>query len=222
MPNLKPVKLAIFDLDGTLIDSLDDLTDATNHMRAVMGRTPLTLPEVRELVGQGARRLVERALPGADNASIDRALDLFLEFNSSHIAVKTALYPQVRETLDQIKGQGMRLAVVSNKNEDLCRKVLQSLGADSYFDDIMGADTVSARKPSPEPLLKLLRDYQVVPSEAVIVGDSINDILAGKNAGVATVGCTYGYGGPDELEEADYIVDKFQQLLDLPLFASCK
>lgn len=212
------IKLIIFDLDGTLTDSLPDLTDATNYMLARFNRPELTMAEVRKLVGQGARRLVERAMPGAAEEEIESALQVFLDYNDTHIADKTRLYPGVKETLDCLRAEGRLMAVISNKNVVLCRKLLDLLGAGGYFAAVLGADSLPYRKPSPEPVLKVLRDFGVAPWEAVMVGDSINDMAAGKGAGVMTVGCEYGYGDNCELAEADYRVETFPELLALPPF----
>jgi phosphoglycolate phosphatase len=216
-----PIKLIIFDLDGTLTDSIADLTDATNTMLAAFGRPELTMREVRKLVGQGARSLVERAMPGAAEGEIESALQVFLDYNDAHIADKTRLYPGVPETLDRLRAGGRQMAVISNKNVLLCRKLLDLLGIGGYFADVLGADSLPFRKPSPEPLLKLLRDFGVAPREAVMVGDSINDVSAGRGAGVVTVGCSYGYGDAEEIAGADYRVAAFPELLELPLFAGC-
>ncbi|HEY6872577.1 MAG TPA: HAD-IA family hydrolase [Geobacteraceae bacterium] len=215
---MNSIKLIIFDLDGTLTDSLADLTDATNQMLAGFGRPALDCEEVRNLVGQGARRLVERAMPDAPAGEIEKGLKVFLDYNNAHIADKTTLYPGVRETLDKLRADGMRLAVISNKNVLLCRRLLDLLGVGGYFADVLGADSLPSRKPSPEPVFKLLHDFGVAPGEAVMVGDSINDVAAGKGAGVITVGCTYGYGYADELAGADYHVAALSDLLRLPLF----
>ncbi len=212
------IQLVIFDLDGTIVDSLGDLTDATNHMLFVMGREKLSGEAVRKLIGQGARRLVERAMPDAPPPEVEHALDLFLSYNAAHIVDKTRLYPGVRETLTALHNSRCRLAVISNKNVALCQKVMDTLGVKDFFDIVMGVDTMPFRKPSPEPIVKLLRDFFVSPANAVIIGDSINDVAAGKAAGVVTVGCTYGYGELSELEEADYLVGSFTELLDLPIF----
>ncbi len=213
-----PISLIIFDLDGTLTDSLDDLTDATNRMLEHFARPVLTTGAVRKLVGQGARRLVERALPDASDADVEAGLALFLDYNERHIADKTRLYPGVTETLDVLRGQGKRLAVVSNKNVALCRRLLAVLGVEEYFGAVLGADSLPFRKPSPEPLLYLVREFGVLTDETAMVGDSINDIAAGKNAGMVTIGCWYGYGEPAELADADYRIDDFADLLRLPLF----
>ena len=212
------IKLIIFDLDGTLIDSLADLTDATNHMLAIFRRKSLASEDVRRLVGQGARNLVERAMPDAAADEVERGLAAFLSYNAAHLADRTRLYPGVRETLARLQAAGTTLAVISNKNEDLCRKILELLGIDSCFAAVLGADSLPFRKPSPEPILKLLRDFEVTAGSAVMVGDSCNDIIAGRDAGVITIGCTYGYGDMDELADADYRINSLSDLIHLPIF----
>jgi phosphoglycolate phosphatase len=211
------IKLIIFDLDGTLVDSLDDLTDATNYMLKRFGKEELTRGEVRLLVGQGAKRLVERAMSGASSEEVEEGVQIFLTYNDAHIADKTRLYSGVMETL-AILGEQRRLAVISNKYEAHCRKLLAVLGVAGHFSTVLGADTLPFRKPSPEPLLKLMADCGLTAKETVMVGDSSNDIIAGRGAGVLTIGCTYGYGDISELDEADYRVDQFAELLKLPLF----
>ena len=211
------IKLIIFDLDGTLVDSLDDLTDATNAMLKRFGRGELLRQEVRLLVGQGATRLVERAMPGVSSEEVEEGVRLFLAYNDAHIADMTRLYPGVKETL-AILGEQWQLAVISNKYEAHCRKLLAILGVADHFNAVLGADSLPFRKPSPEPLLKLMADCGVSAAETAIVGDSINDMIAGRGAGVVTIGCTYGYGEISELIEADFRVDNFAELIDLPLF----
>jgi phosphoglycolate phosphatase len=214
---MNTIKLIIFDLDGTLIDSLDDLADATNHMLTSLGRAEANRDQVRGFVGQGARRLVEKAMPNAVAEEIEIGLSVFLAYNEEHIVDKTRLYPGVAETLSALRRAGKALAVVSNKNVALCRKVLTTLEADGFFECVIGADSLQARKPSPEPLFKVLRDLGASPEQAVIVGDSINDIAAGKGAGIVTVGCTYGYGDRTEIADADYLIDTVSGLLELPI-----
>jgi phosphoglycolate phosphatase len=210
-------KLLIFDLDGTLIDSLPDLIDATNHLRQNYRLAPLGSEEVRKLIGQGARSLVARALPTATPQQVEDGLEIFLSYNLAHIADKTTLYPGVVETLQALEGQGIPLCVLSNKNVGLCREVLAKLGIAQFFPAVFGADSFPFRKPSPEPVLALLKEFQVSTRECVIVGDSINDMAAGEGAGVVTVGCSYGYGDSSELAGADYLVEDFPSLLELPI-----
>ena len=214
-----PIKLLIFDLDGTLIDSLPDLVDAANHMRDSFGLPQFNPEEVRRLVGQGARSLVERALPGLAPEQVEKGLERFIAYNLAHIADKTRLYPGVVETLQALEGAGYALCVLSNKNVALCREVLSRLGIERFFPSVCGADSLPFRKPSPEPVLALLRQYGVAAGECVLIGDSINDIAAGQGAGVVTVGCSYGYGELSELSGADYQVDDFQSLLNLSMLS---
>ncbi len=209
------IKLIILDLDGTLIDSLKDLADAANHMRQTFDLPSLSTPEVKNLVGEGARRLVERALPGISPTGQRSGLELFLTYNYDHIADKTIFYPGVRETLERLSGAGLILTVASNKSESHCREILRLLHADTLFAAIMGADSVAERKPSPEPLFHLMKRFDCTPEESVMVGDSINDMKAGKSAGVYTVGCDYGYGAPEELAMADVVIRSFPQLLKI-------
>ena len=214
-----PIKLLIFDLDGTLIDSLPDLVDATNEMRGSFGLTPLGPEEVRRLVGQGARSLVERALPGAAPGEVEQGLERFLGYNLAHIADKTRVYPGVVETLQALRVLGYTLCVLSNKNVALCREVLSRLGLGGFFPTVFGADSLPFRKPSPEPVLALLREFGVTAGECLLVGDSINDVAAGRGAGVVTVGCRYGYGDHAELAGADYLVEDFPSLLNLSVLS---
>lgn len=198
------ISAALFDLDGTLVDSLDDLTDAVNHMLAGFGRQQLEPAQVRQLVGKGARNLVQRALATESPGEIDRGLAAFTEFNALHIADKSRLYPGARELLQQLAAGGIRMAVISNKQEALSRLILKALGIDGFFDIIAGGDTFSEMKPSPLPLVRVMDEFCISPAEAVMVGDSINDIQAGIRAGITTIGCSWGYGGAEELCGADY------------------
>ena len=207
------IKLVILDLDGTLIDSLDDLTAAANHMRQAFDLSVLSTSDVRRLVGEGARRLVERALPDVSLQEQERGLEIFLQYNYDPIADKTCFYTGVRETLEKMSSKGLILAVASNKSEAHCREIIRLLAADRNFAAIIGADSVAERKPSPEPLFHLMRQFGCAVPETVMVGDSINDMKAGKAAGVFTIGCSYGYGAREELQLADCVVSSFPELL---------
>jgi phosphoglycolate phosphatase len=198
------VRAALFDLDGTLVDSLEDLTDAVNHMLAGFGRPTLTTASVRRLVGKGAHNLVGRALETESEEAITRGIELFVAYNRAHVTDKSALYPGVREALRRLAENGIRLAVISNKHEALCRLIMEALGIAGLFEIICGGDTFAEMKPSPLPLLQALERFGIAAHEAVMVGDSINDIQAGQQAGITTIGCTWGYGGMGELAEADH------------------
>lgn len=207
------IRAVLFDLDGTLVDSLEDLTDAVNHIRGAFSHLPLTADAVRRKVGKGARHLTQQVLPDASDADVDRALGLFLKYNRQHIADKSRLYPGIQEILHELAARNIRMAVVSNKNEDLSSLILQTLGIHSLFEIICGGDTYPERKPSPLPLLNVAAGLGIVPNECVMVGDSINDIQAGQQANIYSIGCTWGYGSSEELSGASTVAHTPQELL---------
>lgn len=208
-------RAVLFDLDGTLVDSLEDLTDAVNHIRDAFSHPPLQADAVRLKVGKGARHLVQQVLPDALGPGIDRALDLFLEYNRQHIADKSRLYPGILEALHGLAARNIRMAVITNKNEDLSTLLLQTLGIRDLFENITGGDTYRERKPSPLPLLNAADRLGIAPNDCVMVGDSINDMQAGQQANIAFIGCTWGYGSREELAGADACAGSPYELLAL-------
>ena len=209
------IAVVLFDLDGTLVDSLDDLTDAVNHMLAGFRRQQLAPLQVRKLVGKGARNLVQRALATDSPEEINQGLAAFTEFNALHIADKSRLYPGARELLKQLATDSIRLAVISNKQEALSRLILKTLEVDAFFDIIAGGDTFPEMKPSPLPLERVIDAFSCSPARAVMVGDSINDIQAGNRAGITTIGCRWGYGGIEELGEAGFTADSCSDIITI-------
>lgn len=211
------IRAVLFDLDGTLVDSLDDLTDAVNHMLSSFGKNQLSNTEVRSLVGKGARNLVQRALCMDTLEEIERGLGLFMEYNAAHIADKSKLYAGAREILEDLAACGIRMAIISNKGAALSRLILETLGIDYFFEAICGGDTFPEMKPSPLPLMLVIDKLGITSNEVFMVGDSINDIQAGKQAGIATIGCAWGYGAPDELQEADYLAASCNEVIAILL-----
>ncbi len=200
------IRAALFDLDGTLVDSLGDLTDAVNHVREAFSLTLLDEKDVRLKVGRGSRNLIEQILPGFSEFDITHALAMFLDYNRRHLAEKSRLYPGVLNTLHDLVARHIRLAVITNKNEDLCLLLLQDLGIDTLFDCACGGDTYPERKPSPLPLLKIAEKMGVSPQECIMIGDSIHDVESGQRAAMMTIACSWGYGDMAELSGADMIV----------------
>jgi phosphoglycolate phosphatase len=217
MTNLHP-RLIIFDLDGTLIDSVGDLQPALNAMLAQRGRASVSLEETRRMVGEGASRLVELALaarPGPDVALQDAVAE-FLEIYESATAVHTTLYPGVLETLDALQARGIPLALCTNKPEKPTRAVCEAFGIDRVFRRIVGGDTHPFRKPDPRMLSFLLADLGIAAAEALLVGDSEVDGATALAAEVPFVLVTYGYRkGPAEAIPATVRVSRMEDLLDL-------
>ncbi len=206
-------RLILFDLDGTLVDSAADLAAAVNHVRACFKLPPLSVDAVRQRVGKGARDLMERVLPGLSDSEIEEALCRYLEFNRVHIADYTLPYPGISSLLDRCAARGITLAVISNKNEALSTLLLQTLGLAHLFVRVCGGDSFPERKPSPLPLLQVMQELAVEPDQCLMIGDSSNDITAGRAAGITTIGCAWGYGSDRELAEADYLIQEPEQLL---------
>ncbi|WP_345973613.1 phosphoglycolate phosphatase [Sulfurimonas diazotrophicus] len=194
----KHKELILFDFDGTLIDSAPDLALAVNHMLEQLGRPPFEETTVRGWVGNGARTLVERALRASSDTedaaeTVDRALAIFLEFYAGNLAVLTRPYPQVPEVLQQLHQEGYRLAIVTNKPYAFIEPILHSLGMSELFEYTLGGDSLPQRKPDPRPLLHVCETLGVDKERCVMVGDSKNDILAAKAAGMDAIGLGYGY-----------------------------
>lgn len=213
-------KLVMFDLDGTLVDSVPDLAAAVDKMLMLLGREPAGIAHVREWIGNGAPVLVRRALAGQlDHASIDdeqadHALALFMKaYAESH--AHTQVYPGVHATLDWLKARGVRMAVVTNKPEQFVAPLLDEKGLGHYFDWLIGGDTLPQKKPDPTALLHVMTQAEVAKDDALFVGDSRNDIGAARAAGVRCVGLTYGYnhGQPIEAENPDLVLDDLRGLL---------
>ena len=208
------IRLIIFDLDGTLIDSSIDIANAINYAIEPYRLPPVTVKEVISLVGEGITKLMEKIIvkEGID-ADRDSLTERFLRHYSSHLIDNTTVYPGVRQVFSQL-GE-YRKAVISNKRESLSIKILQQLGLSQYLDIIVGSDTTEERKPSPVPVLHVLTSLGIGRDEAVIVGDSDFDIQAGKSAGIKTVAVTYGYRPLEILQGADFIIDSMPELTDV-------
>ena len=206
------IRAVLFDLDGTLVDSLEDLTDAVNHMRGTFLLPPQTSNEVRMMVGKGAGSLVRKSLAGRSEDDVKLGLQLFFDYNAAHIADKSRLYLDALNMLDSLQAIGIRMAVITNKNESLSNLLLKELGIHHYFETICGGNTFAEMKPSPLPLLNVITRLEVAPHEALMVGDSINDIEAGRQAGIATIGCSWGFADSPELDGSDYMANSCNDL----------
>lgn len=222
-------QLLIFDFDGTLIDSVPDLADATNTMLQQLGKPTFPLDTIKEWVGNGSRLLIERALVGRTEvregeltkSEADHAEQLFFAAYAEHDVSKTVSYPDVDQGLRQLKEAGFTLALVTNKPIRFVPHILAGLGWTSLFDMVLGGDSLSVKKPDPAPLLHTCETLKFSPNQAFMIGDSINDISAGKNAGIDTIGLSYGYNYGKDIRDSNpnQTFDNFANLLNYLLVA---
>ena len=208
--------LLIFDLDGTLIDSKLDLAQAVNATRSHMGMTPLDNERVYSYVGNGAPVLIRRAMgAAATEPEVEEALEFFLEFYGEHYLDFTTFYPGVHEALDRLHRGGKRMAVLTNKPVRITRAILDGLGAGKLFFQVYGGNSFDLKKPDPIGVHALMRESGIGAERTLMIGDSSVDIQTARNAGIASVGVTYGFQ-PESLADPapDRLVDSLEELAD--------
>ncbi len=210
----REIDVVMFDLDGTLADTGQDLASAVNYVRSTLRLEPLEDRVVYGNVGKGVEHLLRSSLPRAYQERFQEVMELFLGRYENHLLDTTVLYPHVRETLDYFRIK--KRVVVSNKLHRLTLSVLRGLGIEPCFDAILGGDSVPRKKPDPDPLHQVLATFGVSPAKALMVGDGGTDVEAGKRAEVLTCGVTYGLGRPEELIAAkpDFLIDDIRQLTE--------
>ncbi len=209
-------KAVIFDLDGTLLDTLHDLADAVNVSLAFVGLPKRSVEEVRSFVGNGAKILLERSV-GADNMHLhEKALAKFQEYYVTHCEIKTQLYAGIKELLEQLKSRGIKTAIVSNKPDYAVKKLAKTYFAD--FIEIAIGENESAgirKKPAPDSLLAVMKTLKTTAAETLYVGDSEVDIQTAKNAGVEYISVSWGFKDKPFLKAhgAKIIVDTPREIL---------
>jgi phosphoglycolate phosphatase len=210
------VRVLIFDLDGTLIDSKLDLALAVNAMLSHMGRNELIHDDIFALVGNGAPVLVRRALgPGVTDEEVDVALPYFLSYYREHMLDNTVLYPGVREALDQLDADHSRsLAILTNKPVRFSQAIVDGLGISGHFKYVYGGNSFAQKKPDPIGVTTLLDHFAATAPEAMMIGDSEVDVQTARNSGTWACGVTYGLGS-ERLPQCapDLLLDS---LLELP------
>ena len=215
----RSMKLVIFDLDGTLIDSRQDLIQSVNAMLRHVKHPELPGEVVASYVGDGAPMLVRRALGDPDDENFfKQALEFFLSYYREHKLDHTRVYDGMPEALKQIQSNGTerKMAVLSNKPVHPSRAIVDALGLANYFVRVYGGNSFETKKPDPLGVHKLLSETGARPQDAIIVGDSSIDVLTGRNAGIATCGVTYGFA-PHTLCEAppDVVIESPKELGEL-------
>ncbi len=220
---MTPQHAFLFDLDGTLADTLADIAASTNHVRAAHGLAALPAAVVRTFVGDGARTLLRRALDGAlptdppaREAAIDAAFALYAEHHATGCLCQVRAYPGVTEVLTGLRAEGCALAVVTNKPERFAVPIVAHLGLHALLPVVVGGDTLAVKKPDPAPLRHALARLGVPAAHATMVGDGVQDLRAAKAAGLRTIACLFGYGDAAALraEGADAYWSAFGRTAD--------
>lgn len=213
------IKYIIFDLDGTLVNSVYDLSDSVNYVLRQNGYAEHSLESYYYFVGNGTLKLIERALPEDKQTAneIERVHSQFSEYYSKNFLNKTVPYEGVQELLDELDKRMIKYAVASNKTDVFSREIINSLFPNNRFDIIMGKKEGNPTKPDPKIVYDILKGKDIKQSEILFVGDSDIDIITGHNAKLKAVGCLWGFRDKKELEGAgaDFIISQPMELLKI-------
>ncbi|HAK59262.1 MAG TPA: hypothetical protein DCO77_02615 [Nitrospiraceae bacterium] len=211
---MRPVSLFIFDLDGTLANTLEDIADSVNYTLTRLGRESLAVETVQRYVGDGILMLLNRAC-GGDAALAAEAEPIYSEHHRRNLVNHTTLYPSVKETLAYFSP--LPMAVITNKTRDFSEPILERLGIRPFFSLVIGADSGLPLKPAPDSILKIVNDFGVPKDRTVIVGDGTTDARAGKASGIISCAVTYGFRSEEELRTAgpDHVIHEFSALKEL-------
>ncbi|KAB1067625.1 phosphoglycolate phosphatase [Tamlana haliotis] len=223
MVNFKDKDLIIFDFDGTLINSIPDLTLAVNTMLSHYKAKRLSIEDVTPFIGNGAMPLIERALKRAlpdqelTEAFLKEASKRYFEAYKAVTCKDTFMYSGVLETLKYLDDNGYNMAICTNKPYDYIQPILEKLEIKDFFKSWVGEDSLPEKKPQPGPLFHLVKEFNTTIDRSIMVGDSKNDILAAQNAGMESIGVSYGYNYNENI--ADYkptvVADDFAELQEL-------
>lgn len=204
-----PWRAVLLDLDGTLLDTIPDLSAAANGMLAALGAPPLPVGDIATFVGKGTEHLVRRCLEDAriglpsDTAALAAALSVFNEHYHAVNGRESRVYPGVLEGLAAFREQGAALAVVTNKPTEFTLPLLERTGLSAWFDAVVCGDTCPRKKPDPMPLLHACAQLGCSPQDALAIGDSVNDALAARAAGIKVLGVPYGYNEGIDIQTLD-------------------
>jgi phosphoglycolate phosphatase len=213
------MKLVVFDLDGTLINSLEDLADSANHVLIQHGFPTHPVDAYRYFVGDGVRKLIERILPEEEQTDtrIEQCKAEFVAYYKIHMEDKTSVYPGITELLKVLKERGLKIAVATNKVHVAVAPLMAKYFPGIHFDSLIGQREGVPVKPAPQIMYDILKETGCQPSEALHVGDTATDMQLAHNAGVESVGVLWGYRPLEELQEAgaDHIIRVPEELLAL-------
>ncbi len=218
------IKLIIFDLDGTLADTLDDIGDGVNAMLRDFSFPTLTRKEITANINRGPRELIRQSLPEKmreDEDFISKALEIYKGHYGLCYCNKTALYPGIKDALSVLSKSGINLAVLSNKQDEAVKVIISELLPEIPFSYVLGQGMFPT-KPSPDAVNHIMDGVGVTPTETAFVGDSNIDMLTAQNSGVLAVGVTWGYRSREVLTEsgAAHLIDKTEDLIKIPSFVN--
>jgi len=212
------MSLLVFDLDGTVVDTLPDITMCLNRTLTDAGKPSLTEHQVRPLIGGGLDAFLMDALDTTSDIAAFK--DAYNNYYRRYLAEQSVLYPHVRTVIEKARSKDIKTAILTNKIEAHSRQLLEALHADSLFDAICGWDRYQVLKPDPQGLLTLIASLQETPDSTVMIGDGDTDVLVAQHAKVTSVAALYGYRDPQDLQDLspDYTVSSAQDILSLGLF----
>lgn len=215
-------KLVLIDLDGTLVDSVPDLAHAVDAMMKDLGLPEHGEDTVRNWVGNGVERLVKRALTGElhaepDESLYEKAYPIFYQHYLDSNGKYSRLFPGVEEGLKILKNKNLAIGCVTNKAESFTLPLLEAKGIRDYFGVVVSGDTTPKKKPAPEPLWHAAKHFNIAPEDSLMLGDSMHDVDAARNAGFQVIAVTYGYNHGEDINDAkpDAVIDSFVELENL-------
>lgn len=215
-------ELIMIDVDGTLVDSVPDLAWCADETLKAVGMEPRGEAAVRNWVGNGVVRLMERAIANDldaphDEAIMKKAMPIFVELYSENTSKRSVLYPGVREGMDYLKTLGIKIGCITNKNEQFTHPILKDLGLWDYFEIVISGDTLEKKKPDPLPLLHGAKELGADPKNSLMLGDSTSDVKAARAAGFDIICMSYGYNHGVDIRDSkpDAVIDSFVELKDM-------
>lgn len=212
-------KLALFDFDGTLADTAGDMAGALNILLQSKNKKPIPFDQLRPHISNGTPALLKIGFGLSPNGvKYELLKSSFLEIYEENICIHTDLFPGISDILERCQNTNLPWGIVTNKPEKLTLQIIEQLGLSSKVACVIGGDSLPERKPSPMPLLHACKLTGFAPQDAVYIGDSVRDVQAGINAGLDTIGVTYGYIPPNDdpkLWKAKYLIDSVAEIADL-------
>lgn len=219
---MKKPEMVLIDVDGTLVDSVPDLAYCVDEMMKVLGMPVHGEAAVRNWVGNGVERLTRRALIGQldgepDEALFEKAYPIFLDLYDKNVCEKSCLYDGVPEAMEFLKNSGVKIGCVTNKNAQFTLPILEKLGIKDDFEIIVCGDTLTKKKPDPEPLLHAARELGVSPESSLMLGDSMSDVKAARAANFSIICMSYGYNHGEDIRtyNPDAVVDRMDEIKNL-------